>query len=76
MKTLSKVLSKVLYSCKTYNIFDIQTDLKDVIKDKQEIDSVTLKSVYSEQDLKDFSAINRVTTLLELTKTNDEEEDD
>ena len=72
LKTLSKVLSKVLYSCTKYNIFDIQSDLKDIIRDKQEIDSITLKSVYSKEDLKDFSAINKVTTLLELNKINGE----
>ena len=74
LKTLSKVLSKVLYSCTTYNIFDIQSDLKDIVRDKQEIDSKTLKSIYSEQDLKDFSAISRVTTLLELTRANKKED--
>jgi len=66
LKTLSKVLSKVLFSCTKFNIFDIGGDLTSMIKNKQEIDSKTLKSIYSKKDLEDYEAINKITTLLEL----------
>ena len=68
LKTLSKVLSRVLYSCTTHNIFDMKEDIENEVKNKQELDSITLKSIYSTKDLRDYNAISRVTTLLELTK--------
>jgi len=68
LKTLSIVLSKILFNCTTYNIFDVQEDIKDTIKLNQEIDSKTLKSIYSDGDLKDSKngIINKITKLLEI----------
>jgi len=68
LKTLSKVLSKIVFDCTKFNIFDVHEDLKNTIKQKQEIDSNTLKSIYSNQDLKDSKneIISKITTLLEL----------
>jgi len=70
LKTLSKVLSKIVFDCTTFNIFDVKEGIEDAFKQKQEIDSKTLKSIYSNRDLKDSrnGVINKITTLLEMTK--------
>jgi len=67
LKTLSKILSKILFSYTSFNI----TNLEEIVKDKQEIDSKTLKSIYSKKDLKAYNAINKIITLLELTKNKE-----
>lgn len=66
-----KTLSNILNNSTVYNIFDIDTNLKEALNNSQEIDSNTIKSIYSSNDLKKYSVINKIITILDLKSTKD-----